>query len=91
MDTHFYAAAGNVVMDTCEPCCLHWLDHDELARIAQANPDQPNSIDRDDSGSFYSPSADLDDSLPRPSDYAAQPDPASEVIDLLSRVLKPPI
>ncbi len=91
MDTHFYAGAGNVVMDTCEPCCLHWLDHDELARIAQANPDQPNSIDRDDSGSFYSPSADLDDSLPGPSDYAAQPDPASEVIDLLSRVLKPRI
>jgi len=73
-----------VVMDTCESCCLHWLDHDELARIAQANATEPNPIDRDDSGSFYSRDTDIDDS-------PTQPDAAVEVIDLLSRVFKPRI
>jgi Zn-finger nucleic acid-binding protein len=77
MEAHFYAGAGNVVMDTCETCCLHWLDHDELARIAQAVASEAtaNSVD-DDPASFYDPTPDRD------------PDPASEVIDLLSRVLK---
>jgi len=91
MEAHFYVGGGNVVMDTCEPCCLHWLDHDELARIAQANPDQPNAIDSDDSGGFYSPAADLDDTPAGRQNFATQPDPAAEAIDLLSRLLKPRI
>lgn len=36
MDTHPYGGPGNVVMDTCEPCELHWLDRGELRRIASA-------------------------------------------------------
>ena len=64
MEAHFYAGGGNVAMDTCEPCCLHWLDHDELARIAQANPAQPNPMDTESSGGFYSPDADLAGSDP---------------------------
>ena len=85
MEAHFYVGGGNVVMDTCEPCCLHWLDHDELARIAQANPDQPNPMDRDDSSGFYSPAADK-------ADFNSQVDsPAEEAVDLLSRLLKPRI
>jgi Zn-finger nucleic acid-binding protein len=93
MDAHFYMGAGNVVMDTCETCCLHWLDHDELARIAQANATQPNPIDRDDSDAFYSADADRDsnDSTSQ-SDFDVQPpDTTTEVVDLLSRVLKPRI
>jgi Zn-finger nucleic acid-binding protein len=80
MEAHFYVGAGNVVMDTCEPCCLHWLDHDELARIAQANATQPNPIDRAPD-SFYDPSLDRQE-------FGSQPDTAVEVMDLLSRVLK---
>lgn len=79
MEAHFYAGGGNVVMDTCEPCCLHWLDHDELARIAHAVADQPvyqaESVDRDP-GSFYDSESD------------ASADPATEVMDLLGRVLR---
>ena len=83
MDAHFYVGAGNVVMDTCESCCLHWLDHDGLARIAQANPDQPNAIDSSDDA-FYTPTADIDDN----GDNVA---PIDDAINLLTRILKPRI
>jgi Zn-finger nucleic acid-binding protein len=76
MESHFYAGGGNVVMDTCETCCLHWLDHGELARIAKANATEANPIDNDPA-SFYDRAVDR------------QLDPALEVLDLLSRVLKP--
>jgi Zn-finger nucleic acid-binding protein len=33
---HFYAGPGNVVIDTCERCCVNWLDPGELRRIAVA-------------------------------------------------------
>jgi Zn-finger nucleic acid-binding protein len=36
MEAHYYGGPGNVVIDTCENCSLNWLDHGELARIAQA-------------------------------------------------------
>ncbi len=39
MDTHYYGGPGNVVIDDCSRCFLNWLDHGELARIAQA-PDR---------------------------------------------------
>jgi Zn-finger nucleic acid-binding protein len=78
MEAHFYINGSNVVMDTCETCCLHWLDHDELARIAQVVPTQPNPIDTDDSATFYDPTPD------QQSD-----DPVSEAIDVLNRLLKP--
>ena len=80
MDAHFYYGAGNVVMNTCEPCCLHWLDHEGLARIAQANPDQPNAINSSDDA-FYTPTADIDDNVT----------PADDAINLLTRILKPRI
>src|ERR1017187_7736235 len=41
MDAHFYAGPGNVVIDSCEECCLIWLDRGELMRIARA-PDSPS-------------------------------------------------
>ena len=88
MEAHFYADGGNVAMDTCEPCCLHWLDHDELARIAQAPHAPAQSVDNDPN-SFYDPTLD------RPGfgrqDFDTQPDPAAEVLDLLSRAFKPRI
>ena len=90
MEAHFYVGGGNVVMDTCETCCLHWLDQDELARIAQANASQPNPIDRDDS-SFYDPTQDRDSGSVFQSSRDREGDPAAEVINLLSRVLKPRI
>ena len=36
MDAHVYFGGGNVVIDSCEPCELNWLDHGELMRIARA-------------------------------------------------------
>lgn len=36
MDTHPYYGPGNVIIDTCEPCEVHWLDRGELRRIAFA-------------------------------------------------------
>jgi Zn-finger nucleic acid-binding protein len=36
MDTHFYGGPGNVIIDTCERCSVHWLDRGELHRIALA-------------------------------------------------------
>lgn len=36
METHLYAGPGNVVIDSCEPCCMIWLDRGEAKRIASA-------------------------------------------------------
>ena len=36
MDAHQYGGPGNVDIDTCEPCSVHWLDRGELRRIALA-------------------------------------------------------
>ena len=36
MDTHPYCGPGNVILDSCEPCEVLWLDHGELRRIALA-------------------------------------------------------
>jgi len=36
METHFYAGPGHVVIEGCDHCCLNWLDHGELMRIAHA-------------------------------------------------------
>jgi hypothetical protein len=40
MDAHFYAGPGHVIIDSCENCCLIWLDGGELMRIVQAPEDQ---------------------------------------------------
>jgi hypothetical protein len=37
-----HAGPGNVVIDSCEDCCLIWMDSGELMRIARAT-DVPNS------------------------------------------------
>jgi Zn-finger nucleic acid-binding protein len=34
MLSHHYGGPGNVVIDTCEPCRLNWLDAGEMRRIA---------------------------------------------------------
>jgi Zn-finger nucleic acid-binding protein len=47
MEAHSYAGPGNVVIDSCEPCSLNWLDHGELARIAQAPDDRGPDADSD--------------------------------------------
>lgn len=36
MSTHPYFGPGNVVIDSCEPCELVWLDFGELAQIVDA-------------------------------------------------------
>ena len=36
MLSHFYGGPGNIVLDTCEPCSVNWLDPGELRRIARA-------------------------------------------------------
>jgi Zn-finger nucleic acid-binding protein len=44
MGVHPYLGPGNIIMDTCENCELHWLDHNELDRIVRA-PDRHYSQD----------------------------------------------
>jgi Zn-finger nucleic acid-binding protein len=39
MDTHFYSGPGNVIIDSCEKCCLIWLDRGKLMHIVHA-PDE---------------------------------------------------
>lgn len=36
MDTHPYCGPGNIIIDTCEPCVLNWLDYGELDRVVLA-------------------------------------------------------
>ena len=36
MTTHPYYGPGNVVIDSCEPCDLVWLDFGELKQIVDA-------------------------------------------------------
>lgn len=36
MHSHFYCGPGNVQLDTCEACCVNWLDKAELQRIVSA-------------------------------------------------------
>jgi Zn-finger nucleic acid-binding protein len=47
MDTHFYAGPGNVIVDSCDGCCLIWLDRGEITRVAHA-PDEsePDAMSR---------------------------------------------
>jgi Zn-finger nucleic acid-binding protein len=42
MDTHLFGGAGNVVIDTCEECCLNWLDRGKLMHIAHAPDERPS-------------------------------------------------
>ena len=47
MENHQYGGPGNILMDTCEPCEVHWLDKGELKRIALA-PDHRYARDEMD-------------------------------------------
>jgi Zn-finger nucleic acid-binding protein len=42
MDTHYYAGPGNIVIDSCSPCHLNWLDHGELQRVILAPEGESN-------------------------------------------------
>jgi Zn-finger nucleic acid-binding protein len=37
MDAHFYAGPGNAVINSCENCCLIWMDRGVLMRIVHAS------------------------------------------------------
>ena len=52
MDAHYYAGPGNVVIDSCEDCCLIWLDSGELMRIARATNDSPFSSESSPAESY---------------------------------------
>lgn len=54
MDAHIYGGPGNVIIDSCETCCVLWLDRGELMRIAYA-PDGRSASSS--SGSFDSQSS----------------------------------
>jgi hypothetical protein len=47
MDNHPYGGPGNILLDTCELCEVHWLDKGELKRIALA-PDHRYAADPTD-------------------------------------------
>jgi Zn-finger nucleic acid-binding protein len=54
MLSHFYGGPGNLVIDTCERCCVNWLDPGELRRIARAPQGRvwlpPPPLERPDPG-----------------------------------------
>jgi Zn-finger nucleic acid-binding protein len=41
MDAHIYGGPGNVIIDSCETCCIIWFDRGELMRIAHAPDSAP--------------------------------------------------
>jgi Zn-finger nucleic acid-binding protein len=41
MEAHIYGGPGNVIIDSCEECCIIWLDRGELMRIAHAPDSAP--------------------------------------------------
>ena len=41
MSTHPYQGGGNIIIDTCMPCRLVWLDYGELHRVIISNPKNP--------------------------------------------------
>ncbi len=45
MDTHPYLGPGNIIIDTCEPCVVNWLDYGELDRVVRApDPAWPGEL-----------------------------------------------
>lgn len=44
MTSHLYGGPGNIVIDTCEPCELNWLDGGELRRAALAPDSRPAAL-----------------------------------------------
>lgn len=41
MDTHPYYGKGNIVINTCAPCGVTWMDHGELSTIIRAPGPRP--------------------------------------------------
>ena len=79
MEAHSYCGPGNVVIDSCEPCSLNWLDHGELARIAQAPDDRgPDPDYRDPDSDYRDPASDYDS---RPLNRNAALGLAADVVD----------
>jgi LSD1 subclass zinc finger protein len=91
MDAHFYAGGGNVIVNSCEDCCLIWLDNGSLTRIAHA-------AGADASGTQYSePAFDADQDLGRDPDQVlsvdnsfvpGQRDPNTSLIDAIGGLLQ---
>jgi len=44
MDNHTYGGGGNIVVDSCEPCDVLWLDRGELNRIVAAPDHDPSAV-----------------------------------------------
>jgi Zn-finger nucleic acid-binding protein len=82
MMTHPYYGPGNVVLDSCEPCELIWLDFGELRQIVDApgkdrgTRQHPRPVQGEDSlsGARYAPSDSTGDSVP------------TDLLDLLVRL-----
>jgi Zn-finger nucleic acid-binding protein len=44
MDRHLYGGGGNMDVDSCEPCCVLWLDRGELSRMVAAPDRDPQAV-----------------------------------------------
>ena len=44
MDEHLYGGGGNVDVDSCESCCVLWLDRGELSRMIAAPDRDPRDL-----------------------------------------------
>ncbi len=45
MDEHLYGGGGNMDIDSCESCCLLWLDRGELSRMVAAPDRDPHDLE----------------------------------------------
>jgi Zn-finger nucleic acid-binding protein len=52
MDKHLYGGGGNVNVDSCEACCMLWLDRGELSRIVAAPDRDPHQTIYQGHGGF---------------------------------------
>jgi Zn-finger nucleic acid-binding protein len=43
MDRHLYGGGGNMDVDSCESCCVLWLDRGELSRMVAAPDRDPQA------------------------------------------------
>jgi Zn-finger nucleic acid-binding protein len=76
MDAHFYAGPGNVIVNSCEDCCLLWLDRGGLMRIAHFSsadtpgPDATFSVDASSDDASSGADASFGEPMPGDPGYA---------------------
>lgn len=72
LDAHFYAGPGNVIVNSCEDCCLLWLDRGGLMRIAHFSSPDARGADTAFSAGALSTDGDFGEPMPGDSGYTGE-------------------